>query len=147
VVITGGSPDQPVVAIRHSAHGDISTEHIAWRTERGAPYMPTPLAYQGLLYVVANSGVLTVYDELTGERIYQHRTVGAGDLIAASPVAAAGRIYITGESGEVVVLRAGRTYEAAGKGDIGDTVLATPAIAGRQFLVRGLTQLHAFGRA
>jgi len=154
LIITGGSPDQPIVAIRHSARGDITLKpgerlnrDVAWSTERGAPYMTTPLAYQGQLYVIATNGVLTVYDERSGERLYQQRTVAPGDMIAASPIAAAGRVYTTCESGEVLVLRAGRRYEVMGKSEIGDPVLATPAIAGCLLLVRGLTHLHAFGRA
>jgi outer membrane protein assembly factor BamB len=154
VIITGGSPDQPIFAIRHSARGDISLKsgersntHVAWSTQRGAPYMSTPLAMDGLIYVVATNGVLTVYEERNGERVYQERAVAAGELVAASPVAVEGRVYITAESGTVVAVKAGRIFEILGRGTVDDAVLATPAIAGRLLLIRGLNHLHAVGRA
>jgi hypothetical protein len=68
LIIAGGGADRPIFAVRPSASGDISlqpnqraSEAIAWTTEKGSPYMPTPLGYRGLIYVCASNGVLSVY--------------------------------------------------------------------------------------
>ena len=100
------------------------TSSIAWSTNRGGPYMPTPIIYGDLLYVLANNGVLAAYDVRTGQRVYQER-VGGGGSFSASPVAADGKLYLTSEDGDVFVVKAGPTYEllatnADGRGPHGD---------------------------
>ena len=154
VIFTGGSPDQGIYAVRHSAAGDItlaagavSSEHVAWKTERGAPYMATPLVMAGLIYTVGTNGVVTAYAEKTGQRVYQERATPAGTMVSASPVGADGRVYFTSEAGEVIVVRAGHKFEVIGRGKVDDSVFATPAISGRMMLIRGLTHLYAAGRA
>lgn len=112
----GYPPSRPVIAIRPGGSGDISlpdsldsSEHVAWRHKRGGTYIPTPIAYQGLLYTCGNSGILTCYDALTGEQKYRARIAGRGGFaFSASPVAADGKLYFASEEGEVFVVRAGR---------------------------------------
>ena len=43
-------------------------------------YMPTPLVYNGMLYVLANNGVLDAYDVKTGAEVYRQRLplIGSG---------------------------------------------------------------------
>ena len=67
-------------AVRPGARGDLTlakgeteSAQVAWsKTGRGS-YMPTPLAYRGLLYVLANNGVLDAYEIATGKEIYRQR--------------------------------------------------------------------------
>jgi outer membrane protein assembly factor BamB len=118
VVASGRAPERPIFAVKPGARGDLtlgpdrtSSESIAWsRTGRGS-YMPTPLAYQGLLYVLANNGVLDAYDVKTGREIYRERLPLIGSGYSASPVAADGKIYLANEDGDMLVLRAGPKIE------------------------------------
>src|SRR4051812_4621778 len=81
VVITNGYRGvQPIVALKLGATGDITlkapetkSEHIAWSTNRGGPYIPTPVIYGDQLYILQGNGVLAAYKVATGERIYQER--------------------------------------------------------------------------
>ena len=68
--------------------------------------------------------------------MYQQR-VGEGGSFVASPIAAAGKLYITSEDGDVYVVKAGAQYELLAKNPIGEPVLATPALAGDLLIVRG----------
>ncbi len=154
IVITGGGPERPIYAIRADARGDITlaageraNRHVIWSTERGAPYMATPLVVDGLIYVLGNNGVLTVHDANDGSRIYQQRVAEAGTNFSASPIAASGRVYITSEDGDVFAVKTGRAFQLAGKGSIAEPVFATPAISGRLLVARGLKTLTAVGRA
>jgi outer membrane protein assembly factor BamB len=61
----------------------------------------------------------------------------------ASPVMAAGKLYISSEDGDVYVVKAGATYELLSKNPIGEPILATPALAGDLLLVRGAKHLFA----
>ncbi len=116
VFITGGYPPvRPIYAVKPSASGEISItketakhDAVAWSNEREGTYIPSPIFYQGVLYLFGNNGVLTAYDAKTGERLYRAR-VGGGGSFAASPIAADGRLYFANEDGDVIVARAGRT--------------------------------------
>ena len=72
--------------------------------------MPTPLAYDGLLYVLANQGLFDCYDLATGTEVYRQRIVPSGSGFSASPVAADGRIYLPSEDGDIFVVKVGRTF-------------------------------------
>lgn len=139
----------PVYAIRTDARGDLTPaegeefgEHVAWAHERGGAYMATPLAYEGLLYVVRWNGVLGVYDLDTGELVYEVR-LGGGGAFTASPVAADGKIYVASEDGDVYVVAAGREHEVLAVNAFGEPILATPAIVEGMLLVRTTARLVA----
>jgi outer membrane protein assembly factor BamB len=98
------------------------------------------------LYTVNNNGVLSAYDAKTGNRLYQQR-VGEGGSFVASPIAAAGKLYITSEDGDVYVVKAGPQYELLAKNTIGEPALATPALAGDLLIVRGARHLYAIAES
>ncbi len=151
-VTTGYRVIQPIYVIRPGAAGDISlkngkesSDFIAWSKTRGGPYMPTPVIYGDLLYIVSNQGVLTTYQARTGERVYQERLGGKGGAFTASPVASDGKIYLSSEDGEVFVVKAGPKYELLATNPVGQVMMATPAISDGLVIVRGVSHLFAFG--
>jgi outer membrane protein assembly factor BamB len=143
VIVTGGWPTggRPIFAIR------AATGEVAWKLERGSPYTTTPLVYQGVLYVMVDNGVLSAYDARTGRRFYQQRLARDAGGFSASPVAAAGRVYLPSEDGVVFVVRAGRTYQLLARNDMKAMLLATPAIAGDTLFVRTRSHLVALSGA
>jgi outer membrane protein assembly factor BamB len=152
IIASGRAPERPVFAVKPGARGDLtlgkgdtSSTHVAWsKTGRGS-YMPTPLAYRGLLYVLANNGVLDAYDLATGKEIYRQRLPLVGSGFSASPVAADGKIYLSNEDGEMLVIEAGETFKHIGTNSMGETLMATPAISEGVMLVRGASTLFAIG--
>jgi outer membrane protein assembly factor BamB len=153
VIVTNGYRGvQPIFAIKPGARGDLtlkgeatSSEAIAWSSKRGGPYMPTPIVYGDLLYIVLNNGTFAAYDAKTGERLYQERLGGKGGAFSASPVAADGKIYLTAEDGEVFVVKAGRTYELLATNPVGEVLMATPAIADGVLYLRSMKHVIAIG--
>jgi PQQ-like domain len=153
VVASGRAPERPLFAIRPGASGDItlrpdetSNPHVLWsRTGRGS-YMPTPLIHDGLLYVLANQGLLDAYDLRSGADVYRQRIPHEGSGFSASPVVADGRIYLSSEDGDIFVVRAGRSFELLGRYPMGEPLMATPALAGDTMYVRGERHLFAIGR-
>lgn len=151
VIFAGGYRGRPLFAIREGATGDVSVAadaktgaSLAWRTEPGGPYTTTPLAYRGLVYAVRDEGVLGVHDLATGALVYRERT---GTTHSASPVASDGRVYLAGEDGQLLVLRAGRSFEVLSRIDMGETLFATPAISRGTLYVRTRGHLYAIGGA
>jgi outer membrane protein assembly factor BamB len=143
IVVTGGNPTgaQSTFAIRPGARGDAG-DHVLWTAERSSPYTPTPVAYEGILHVIVDNGILSAYDLATGERLYRTRLeVGAG--FSASPIASDGRIYLASEDGAVFVVAAGREFRSLARNDMGEPLMATPAVSDRTLYVRGARHLFA----
>ena len=153
IVASGRAPERPVFAVKPGARGDLTlakgetaTTHVAWsKTGRGS-YMPTPLAYRGQLYMLANNGVLDAYDIASGAEIYRQRLPLVGSGFSASPVAADGRIYLSNEDGEMLVVEAGAAFRHLATNSMGETLMATPAISDGVMFVRGASTLFAIAR-
>ena len=149
--LSGGNPrGRDFYAVRPTATGDISLAatdergpHVAWRKTRGSPYTPTPIVYEGLLYVCNDNGVLTVYEAASGAPVYTHRLGSTNSTFSASPVAARGHLYFASEDGEVFVIRAGRTYALVSTNRMGEPLMATPAISDGMLIIRGQQHLFA----
>jgi len=153
VVASGRAPERPIFVIRSDARGDLtlpdretSGNGVVWsRTGRG-PYMPTPLIYDDVLYVLANNGVFDAYDLATGKEIYRQRLPHLGSGFSASPVAADGKIYLSSEDGEMLVVAAGREFRHVATNSMGELLMATPALSDGVMYVRSARSLFAIGR-
>jgi outer membrane protein assembly factor BamB len=153
VVASGRAPERPIFVVKSGARGDLTLKDgatsggaVLWsRTGRGS-YMPTPLVYAGILYVLANNGVFDAYDLKTGAEIYRQRLPYVGSGYSASPVAADGKIYLSSEDGEMLVVLAGREFTHVGTNTMGELLMATPALSNGVMFVRGTDHLFAIGR-
>jgi outer membrane protein assembly factor BamB len=153
IIASGRAPERPVFAVKAGARGDLtlpkettSSSQLAWsKTGRGS-YMPTPLAYRGIVYMLANNGVLDAYELETGKEIYRQRLPLVGSGFSASPVAADGKIYLSNEDGEMVVIEAGTTFRHIATNSIGEMLMATPALSDGVMFVRGVATLFAIGK-
>jgi outer membrane protein assembly factor BamB len=153
VVASGRGPERPIFVVRPGARGDLtlpdgatSSEAIVWsRTGRGS-YMPTPLIYKGILYVLANNGVFDAYELSTGKELYRERLPNIGSGFSASPVAADDKIYLSSEDGDVIVVAAGPVYKHLGTNSMGELLMATPALSEGVMYVRSAASLFAIGR-
>jgi outer membrane protein assembly factor BamB len=153
IVASGRRPERPIFAVRPGARGDLtlakdstSSAAVAWsKTARGS-YMPTPLAYGGILYVLNNDGIFDAYEVDTGKEIYRTRLEPVGSGFSASPVAADGRIYLSNEDGEMLVVAAGREFRLISTNTMGDLLMATPALSDGVMYVRSSSSLFAIGR-
>ncbi len=154
VVASGRGPERPIFVVKPDARGDVtlpagktSSDAIVWsRTGRGS-YMPTPLIYNGILYVLANNGVFDAYNLKTGEEIYRQRLATIGDGFSASPVAADGKIYLSNEDGDMIVVAAGPEFKQIATNSMGELVMATPALSDGVLYVRTARSLFAIGRS
>jgi outer membrane protein assembly factor BamB len=153
VVASGRAPERPIFVVRPDAQGNItlkggenSNAAVAWSKTARGPYMPTPLAYNGILYVLANNGVLDAYRLKTGEEVYRQRLEKVGDGFSASPVAADGKLYLSNEDGDIIVAAAGPEYRQLAVNSMGDLLMATPALSDGVMYVRTAHSLFAVSR-
>ena len=84
---------------------------------------------------------MTAYDVRTGRQLSQVRA-GTGEY-CASPVAADGKIYVFSTAGDATVLRAGPALDVLARNRMGETTIATPAVADGTLYVRTAGHLIA----
>ena len=127
-----------------SARGDITqTDAIVWSLERDTPRVPSPVLYDGILYFTkSNTGVLSAYEAASGRKLYgPERLPGIRDVFA-SPVAAAGRLYITSRDGTTLVIDAGPDLSVLATNQLDDSFNASPALVGGEIYLRGQQHLY-----
>ncbi len=151
MVFAGSSYDKrALLAIRlDGAKGDITgSDRIAWNRFRGTPYVPSPLLVDdGLYFVTHYQGILTRVDAASGEdRPGAVRLEGIGDIYA-SPVAAAGRIYVTDLDGNTAVLSSGVIPRQLALNRLPEPIAASAALAGRDLFLRGEKHLYCLAEA
>jgi hypothetical protein len=139
-------PAGGLVRTRLGGSGDVTRTHITWRQTKGMPYVTAPLLYQGILYVIRNGGILATYDPETGKRLGEARLKDAIGDYYASPVAVDGKIYFVSKEGKISVVKAGEKWQVLATGDLGEQVIATPAIADGRIYIRTDQALHCFTR-
>jgi outer membrane protein assembly factor BamB len=146
VFVTSGFQGSNLKAIRlASAKGDITgTDAIVWTLDRDTPYVPSPLLYDGILYLLkTNSGILSAFDAKSGTPHYQLQRLEGIPEVFASPVGAGGRVYITGRDGVVLVIRNAGKYEVLASNKLDDGFDASPALVDDAIYLRGYRNLYA----
>ena len=146
-----GKP-RPLLAVREGASGDISlkdgetsNQFIAWFHDMAGSYHPTPLCYEGLLYVLYSTGLVACFDPQTGEEVFGKKRLGGS--VTASPWAADGKIYCLNEDGDTFVLVSGREFKLLNTNSLNEMSMATPAVTDRGLFVRTLTHLFCIRSA
>ena len=142
MVFAGSTYDRPgMLAIRLAgAKGDITgTDHLAWHHRRGAPYVPSPLLNGEALYFLNHfqGGVITRLIARTGEPRPGAFRLPNLQNVFASPVAAAGRVYVSSREGMTVVLKDGDSLEVLAQNRLDDKFSASPALVGKEIFLRG----------
>jgi outer membrane protein assembly factor BamB len=136
--------ESAMLAIRPGGKGEVAKDQVAWKEQHALPEVPSPLYYQGRLYVVTNGGIASCYDAQTGKMLYRKR-LGTSGFFYASPVAANGNIYAASYNGVVAVFKAGDQCQVLARNNLGEQIVATPALVDGRLYVRTEGHLYAFG--
>src|SRR6185503_17465339 len=96
-----------LLAVKPGGSGDVTETHVAWKFERGLPYVPSPLFYDGRIYLVKDGGMISSFDAKTGKEFYVQERLNALGSYYSSPVAADGRIYLASLPGKLTIVKAG----------------------------------------
>ena len=144
VICVSGYRGASAVCIPLDATGDVTgSDKLLWTYKRGTPYVPSPLLTGDRLYFTSgNDPLLTCLNAKTGEALIdRERLRGLGSLYA-SPVEAAGRIYITDREGTTIVLQRGDKMKVLSVNRLGEPIDASPAVVGKQLFLRGAKHLY-----
>jgi outer membrane protein assembly factor BamB len=132
--------DHYTLAIRlDGAQGDLTNSHVLWKVKSGGAYVPSPLVVGEQYYFVEDTGLVNCLNVETGDRLWRERLRGK---FQASPVAGAGKVYFASVEGVVIVLKAGPKFEVLARNDLGESIVASPALAQGAIFIRG--EKHLF---
>jgi outer membrane protein assembly factor BamB len=138
------APGEKFTALRPGK--DNAEPEVLWQSLKLRPGYCSPVARDGLVYVVAGGGIVHCADAKTGEIVWTHRIQAAGSY-AASPLLADGKLYVTNEAGVTAVLQAGREEKLLASNPIGDTILASPVAADGAIFLRSDSALFCIGKS
>ena len=115
-------------------------QRLVWKSTKGIPYMTSPLLSHGMLHIFSDEGIYNCYEAKTGRVL---KTVRAAGSVRASMIANAERIYLTEENGTTTVFQNDATWTVLARNELSETVIASPAVAPGQLLIRGVKHLYA----
>jgi outer membrane protein assembly factor BamB len=144
VYSTSGFRGNALLAIKLGATGNLEgTDSIIWSRNKGTPYVPSPLLYDGRLYLFSgNNGILSSVDAKTGKLLIDSERLADIPGVYASPVGAAQRIYLTGRNGTTLVIKNSDKLEVLATNRLNEKIDASPAIAGNELFLRGQEYLY-----
>jgi outer membrane protein assembly factor BamB len=148
-----GGRGKPLFALRPGATGDItlkkdatSNEYVVWSQARGGTYLPSPVAYEGAVYTLTETGILTRFDAKTGRQTYKTRIDPAATAFTTSPWAYNGKLFCLSEEGQTFVIAAGEQFQLLHVNALDDMAQASPAIVGERLLLRTEHRLYSIRR-
>lgn len=131
------------MSVKLGGVGDLTGTGVEWVHRRGLPTVPSSVLYDGALYMVKDSGIITSLDAKTGEVLKRGRAEGSGNYYA-SIVAGDGKVYLCSERGVITVLKAGKQWEVLSSHDFGERIMATPALIDGRMYLRTDQALYCF---
>lgn len=128
-----------------AAQGKLDPAAVRWRFKKNLPYIPAPLVYQDVYYMVRTGGIITALDPATGRLLKEGRSRDAMGEYYASPVAADSKLYLASAEGKVTVVKAAAEWDVLAVNDLDEEIHATPALSGGRIYVRTHSGLYCFG--
>lgn len=138
--------DEYILAVRGGGAGDVTDSHLLWKHKtKYTDHIVSPFIDAGRMFLLKEGGITTVFETSQGEAVRGAKRVGNGGNYFASPISGDGKIYLASENGDVLVLKNDESYEVLAQNNLGEPIIATPAIADGQLFVRTRTKLMCFG--
>jgi outer membrane protein assembly factor BamB len=140
--MTGGFPEHHLLAIKPDGSGNVTDTHIAWRTNKGVSYVPSPIVEGGHFLIVSDSGIGHCFDAKTGDILWEERMREHH----ASLTSAEGHVYFVNDTGTLRAVKPGKSYQALAESELGEKVFASPALSEGQIFIRGDKSLICLGK-
>jgi outer membrane protein assembly factor BamB len=144
VFCTSGFRGSALMAIKLGRSGDLTgTDAIAWEVKKATPYVPSPILYEGKIYVFSvNDGIVSCYNAETGKPYYVKKELEQIEGIYASPAAAAGRVYFVGRNGVTYVIKSSEDLEVLSINKLDDRFDCSPAFVDNEMFLKGKQYLY-----
>lgn len=131
-----------VVGVIPGTASDPKSGKVAYKIDKAAPYVPTPLAKGDLLFLWSDAGIVSCVDGKTGE-VYRQKRIGG--TFYGSPICVQDRLYAINTAGDVVVLAADKELTELAVNPLGELCHSTPAVADGRLYLRTNEHLISLG--
>ena len=147
VLVMSGYRNPRLMAVRLGRTGDLTgTDALVWESIRGTSYTASPALHDGRLYVIADNGMMSVFNAATGAPHYVQTRLPKPYNFKASPLVVNDRVYLATEEGDVVVVKTGDQFEVLATNTLTDqSFIASPIVVGNDLYLRSRTHLFAIG--
>lgn len=144
VYVMSGYQGAAAVAISLDAVGDVTNQPaVRWKHTRGTPYVPSPVLWGNrICFTAGKINQLTLLDLASGKPLIDRERLTGADEFYASPIAAAGRLYLVDRSGTTFVLKQSDRLEVLAINRLDDPIDASPVAVGKQLFLRGDKYLY-----
>ncbi len=140
----GGGGKGRVIAVNAlGKKGDVSGKRV-WTQEKSSPDSSTPVAVNGLVFMLADAGILTCADIRTGDVKYTKRL--AEGPYHASLVTADGKVYAQSTTGTCTVIKADDSGEVLAENKLDGQFFSTPAISNGVIFLRAYERIFAVSK-
>ena len=129
-----------VVALKYVG---VTTPEIAWRNNKNAPKMCSPVLAGDLLFYVDDGGIVSCVDTQTGEALFRERL---GGKFSASPILADGKLYFSSREGVVTVIPATREFKVLSQNSLEGGLMASPVAVDGALYLRTDKALYRLGK-
>lgn len=140
--LTAGFPKHHMLAIRPDGHGDVTDSHIAWRTKKGAAYVPSPISVGDYFLAVSDDGIASCFLADSGARQWTERI---GTHFSASAISWNGLAFFTNDDGKTTIIRPGPKLDIVAENSLGEPIQASPAVSDGHIYMRAPSRLFAIG--
>jgi outer membrane protein assembly factor BamB len=122
-------------AVNPDGSGDITATNILWKKmdDQSHTQISTPVLKDGLIYTVISRNYLMCIDAATGKEIWSERVRADHN---ASPVIAAGNVWLFSVKGDVLAIKTGRNYNVITQFQMDSGIWATPAFLRNSVVLR-----------
>lgn len=131
--------------VRLTGGGDVTATNHVWQRDDISSFVPTPVAYKGLVYLVRDRGEVECIDPATGKSIWSDAFPKSRAAFYASPIIASGNLYAAREDGTVFVASiASGHFNLREQNDVGEPVIGSPVPAANCIFIRSQDHLSCF---
>jgi outer membrane protein assembly factor BamB len=142
VIAMSGHNNPAGVAVALDSKGDV-TDKVVWKIEGSTSYVASPLLLDGVVFFPkSRNAILSSVDAKTGKYILSQQRLPDMSSIYSSPVAAAGRVYVSSREGTTLVIKPGEKLDIIATNNLEETIDASPAIVGKEIIIRTENNLY-----
>lgn len=138
--VTSGYGDGSLMAIQLNDTDDRKSGELIWKTNKGAPIIPSPIVVGTELFMISDAGILTCLDAATGDVHWRERLAGN---FAASITFGDGKLFVHSDKGVTTVFEPSASrFNMLATNQLDSNIQASPALVAGVIYIRTKKSLY-----
>jgi outer membrane protein assembly factor BamB len=138
VIVAMGGFNGPYLALKPGGTGDITASNRLWLHAKSPQRIGSGVIVGDHTYIVNENGVAECIETKSGKTLWTERATGRtwGSMVHAD-----GRLYVTDQQGETVILAAKPQFEVLSRNPLGERSQSSPAVSDGEIFLRTYSHL------